>query len=172
MYLNQKSISWIGHMALKLSKSKQLTRTIGFTLLTHFCVYYNKYMRLYKYYKYLIWSLDPLYNTRSFHFHSYTKCLPCCPFKPSYFTEGKGLWHTFIYPFYMASCDEAAHLSTHEDDIHKVFCDHWSNQRKSSIIYKQLSNEGPHLNTQNPQWNNQGILSETLLTVIDPFVQI
>ena len=41
----------------------------------------------------------------------------------------------------MASCDEVAHLSTHEDDFHKIFCDHTSNQRKLNIIYKQLSNE-------------------------------
>ena len=72
----------------------------------------------------------------------------------------------------MASCDEAAHLFTHEDDFHKVFCDHSSNQRKSNIIYKQLSNEEPCLNTQNPHQNNQGILLETLLTVNDLFVQI
>ena len=67
----------------------------------------------------------------------------------------------------MASCDEVAHLSTHEDDFHKVFCDHSSNQRKLNIIYKQLSNEEQCLNTQNPHQNNPGILSDTLLTIID-----
>ena len=41
----------------------------------------------------------------------------------------------------MVSCDEVAQLLTHEDDFLKVFCDHSSNQGKSNIIYKQLSNE-------------------------------
>ena len=72
----------------------------------------------------------------------------------------------------MASCDEV-HTSSHMKMVFfKVFCDHSSNQRKLNIIYKQLSNEEPCLNTQNPHQNNQGILSDTLLTVIDPFVLI
>ena len=72
----------------------------------------------------------------------------------------------------MVSYDEVVHLLTHEDDFHKVFYDHSSNQRKSNIIYKQLSNEESRQNTQNPHQNNQGILSDILLTDIDAFIQI
>ena len=80
-------------------------------------------------------------NTRCCHIFPCTKCLPCYPFKPSFFTEGKGLCHTFIYTPHMVTCDEVIHCFTHEDDFLKVFYDHLNNQRKSNITYKQLSNE-------------------------------
>ena len=70
----------------------------------------------------------------------------------------------------MVSCDEAVHLLTHEDDFLKVSV--IIQETRESIIYKQFSNEEPCLNTQNPHQNNQGILSDTLLAVIDLFVQI
>ena len=73
----------------------------------------------------------------------------------------RAMTHIYISLSHGSPCDEAADLFTHEDDFHKVFCDHSSNQRKLNIIHKQLSNEEPCLNTQNPHWNNQGVLLET-----------
>ena len=61
----------------------------------------------------------------------------------------------------MASCDEMADLS-HIKMIFIKFSVIIQETRENEILYnKQLSNEEPCLNTQNPHQNNQKILSET-----------
>ena len=73
---------------------------------------------------------------------------------------------THIYiPLSHGFCDEAVHLFTHEDDFHKVFCDHSSNHRKSNIIYKQLSNEELCLNVTATPFTGTQLVASHLFDV-------
>ena len=58
----------------------------------------------------------------------------------------------------MASCDEAADLSTHEDDFHKVFCDHSSN-----VIFLDWVGE---IHTAQSQWLGQRQRTKTSIILL------
>ena len=45
-------------------------------------------------------TLTAIY-TRCCQICLYTKCLPCYTLEPSFFTEGKGLWHIYIHPLHV-----------------------------------------------------------------------
>ena len=159
--MNQKSISWIGYMALKLSKPNEY-KTQWFHPFKSLSVNITVNIELYKYYKYLNWWLNHQ-KTPDLSISKVTQNV-CHVAPSSHLTSlrAKG-YDTHLYtPFTWLHVMRWHTSSTHEDDFHKVFCDHSSNQRKLNIIYQTTFKwRTVCSNTQNPHWNNQGILLET-----------